>query len=136
MPDQQQRLLCAKLILEEALETINALGCYVTTDATGGKLEVGLDPDEPTLVLDDIIDGCCDTMVVTLGTLVACGVPDSPHMQEVLECNLAKFPGGIATVDKKTGKYLKPEGWKGPDHERVQRSVRRNIPASAPASEQ
>jgi hypothetical protein len=65
-----------------------------------------------------IIDGCCDTIYVTVGTLCAMGVPDLPHLDEVNRANNDKFPGGVAFLNE-DGKFLKPEGWTPPDHQHV-----------------
>jgi len=42
-------------------------------------------------VLKDIINGCCDVLVVTTGTLSACGVNDIRPVEIVDENNLDKF---------------------------------------------
>lgn len=116
-PDAQTRLLRARLILEEALETISALGCRIV--GIDGRrqvmnwLEVDL-TKEPSLL--EVIDGCCDLIYVATGCLVAFGVPDLPHLAEVCAANDRKFPGGVAITDPETGKFLKPAGWTGPDH--------------------
>ena len=113
MPDEKTRLLRAKLILEEAMETIDALGVTVYLDSEDGRWieyeDLFLDPDaEPDLV--EIADGCADISVVTTGTLVACGIPDRNLLELVDNNNLAKFgPGGYLRED---GKWIKP-----PDHE-------------------
>ncbi len=120
---ESKRLLDAKLILEEAMETIHALGFNVVQTI---GLEEGLLP-KLTLTYDlipngekpdieKIIDGCCDTIYVATGCLNRMCVPDTPHLQAVCVANNAKFPNGKATIDKVSGKYLKPVGWKPPDH--------------------
>lgn len=123
--------LRARLILEEALETIAALGVGVNVPyVSNGK------PDAITLRFDnldffpmgepnleEIIDGCCDLHYVEVGTLCACGVPDVPHMNIVNYANDAKFPGGKAVINPETGKFGKPPGWKAPNHETVRRET-------------
>lgn len=123
-PPADVRLLRARLILEEALETVNALGFNPrTTPHDGSQVDVSMNriyfEPQATASLADIIDGCCDTIYVATGTLCACGAPDLIHLTEVNRANDAKFPGGKATMCEKTGKYLKPEGWQPPDHETV-----------------
>ena len=110
MPSAEIRKLRASLILEEALETIAALGCYVgLTPADGFEIRLGV--NEPSM--EGIIDGCCDLSVVTIGTLSALGLPDVPFLHLVDENNLAKFgPGGYRRED---GKWVKPPGHKPPD---------------------
>jgi predicted HAD superfamily Cof-like phosphohydrolase len=112
-PGFDVRLLRCKLILEEALETIAALGFSVRLDLehfNGDNVDdvTGLiDFDEVnTLVCNDTItfdpaclefdmeqavDGCCDISVVTIGTMIALGVPDEPFLLEVDKANLRKF---------------------------------------------
>lgn len=87
LPSKEIRLLRAKLILEEALETIDALGVNISiTDISKDEyqdqckyLNIKDIEFEPQLAmhnnsLRDIADGCEDIKVVTEGTLVACGL--------------------------------------------------------------
>jgi predicted HAD superfamily Cof-like phosphohydrolase len=115
------RMLRARLILEESLETINALGFKIKPTETGFYNEIR-SMDDLRLVshgdapdLEGIIDGCCDVIYVATGTLLACGVPDVPHLDIVNRANNAKFPGGVATLNE-YGKFQKPAGWEPPDH--------------------
>lgn len=114
VPDLETRKLLAKLVLEEALETVTALGF------NGRIAHIELGPHDGELNLEDIIDGACDTIYVATGVLVACGAPDIPHLKEVCDANDRKFPNGEAVINSETGKYLKPPGWRGPDHSKVQ----------------
>jgi predicted HAD superfamily Cof-like phosphohydrolase len=116
IPGPVVRKLRAKIILEEALETIDGLGFNVVV--TGGHRIVTKDCIEfssdghvpPDLV--EIVDGCADMKVVTTGTLSACGVPDELIQLEVDINNLAKFgPGGYRRED---GKWMKPSDHKPP----------------------
>lgn len=109
MPDIEIRRRCASIILEEALETIAALGFEV------GECDLypRYAPD-----LSKAIDGACDVKFVCDGLLAAMGVPDVPHMAEVCRANREKFPNGTAII-REDGKYLKPEGWKGPSHDKI-----------------
>lgn len=115
IPDEATRLLRANLILEEALETIDALG-FCVVDALGDG-ELSIEEHGQPLNLEKIIDGCCDVHYVSIGTLWACGVPDVPHIEEVNRANNDKFPNGESTPHPSVaGKFGKPAGWKGPDH--------------------
>ena len=116
LPSLEIRKLRAKLILEEALEAINALGFNViasvspvgTSQDQLSLVEHGLGPD-----LVGIADGCADVSVVTIGTLSACGIGDEALLKLVDENNLAKFgPGGHRRED---GKWVKPPGHQPPD---------------------
>jgi predicted HAD superfamily Cof-like phosphohydrolase len=122
VPPLEERVLRAKLITEEALETVKALGFsprVFLKHAGAGSVPVELNdmifvPDrEPSL--EEIADGCADVMVVTTGTLIACGIPDLPLLKIVDENNLTKVgPGSKIRSD---GKVLKPEGYVGPQKE-------------------
>ena len=115
-PSEAVRLLRAKLILEEALETIN-LGLGVNI----------YNPDNFILKLSssfefriinpfnmvELIDGCCDLKVVTTGTLSACGIPDMPFQEEIDKNNLEKFNTGYKIRDD--GKIIKSPLHKAPD---------------------
>lgn len=123
IPSQQVRTLRAKLILEEALETLLALGVtklHVQVEQgilSPVQIEVGA--HAPTLGfggLEQIVDGCADLHYVTIGTLMACGVPDVEPCRRVQAANQAKFPNRTATLDPKTGKFLKPKDWVPPYH--------------------
>lgn len=116
MPDLETRRHLAKMIWEEALETVEALGFY-PSDEDFKVLDSNYGDGRPKH-LEDIIDGCCDTIFVATGAIVALGAPDWPHLLEVCAANNRKFPDGVATVDA-TGKYLKPSGWQPPNHQKI-----------------
>lgn len=102
VPCEEVRKLRAKLILEEAIETINGLG--FTVKAMSDAADISIVPSfasRPTSwqYMEQVIDGCVDTIYVATGTLAAYGVPDLPHIIEVNRANDAKFPGGKATLD-------------------------------------
>lgn len=166
VPDGKTRVLRAKLILEEALETVKALGVKVEfRPDEGGSMWSGSShviedlsrmrfssPGEGDL--EGICDGCADVIVVTTGTLIACGVKDEALQEEVDENNLKKFRhtcpecGSVSSKEadapvengvpaeawrkcrgcgrvyrsghrREDGKWVKPEGFKGPDVRRV-----------------
>lgn len=106
------RRLRAELILEEALETIRALGFELTTPTLKTVPE--------GFSLKDYwqaVDGCCDLRVVTTGTLIAMGIPDELVQLEVDMNNLAKFAPGYSW--REDGKLVKPPGHKPPELEKV-----------------
>jgi len=116
IPSAEVRKLRAKLILEEALETVRGLGFAVHMKGdreiegevfhpTTDDLDF-LDVFEPDLV--EIVDGCADISVVTTGTLIACGVPDEPVLEMVDYNNLMKFGPGHSY--REDGKLIKPPG--------------------------
>ena len=119
-PEARVRILRAKLILEEALETVEALGVGVRLE-TGDDAVAELTTPDSRLAfhingkvdLEGVVDGCADISVVTIGTLIAFGIDDEPVLEEVDRANLRKFgPGGYARED---GKWMKPPDWTPPD---------------------
>lgn len=114
MPSAPVRNLRANLILEEALETIAGLGYAVVQDENTGKLTI-VPFGEPNMV--EVVDGCADLSVVTIGTLSAFGVSDVSVLEEVDNANLRKFgPGSFRRGD---GKWIKPPDFVPPNIERV-----------------
>lgn len=114
IPDEATRILRARLILEECLETVEALGVRVTETKRGSIVEFEnliFEPyGEPDLV--EIADGCADISVVTIGTLSACGISDLPLLEEVDRNNLLKIEYG--RVNRETGKFEKPKNHPAP----------------------
>lgn len=109
IPSLEVRRLRAKLILEEALETIHAMNLhpylrrkhYEDSMIEDDSLAFWEDPKgQPNLL--EIADGCEDLKVVTEGTLVSCGLianktyPDyreklDPLFDEVMRSNWSKM---------------------------------------------
>lgn len=124
-PELRDNELRAKLIMEEAVETVAAMGFHVLADIrdplvftdaegeppySGGGIrahfdKVFMDPDFP-----EVIDGLCDLLYVTFGTAVAAGIDLDPFFNEVHATNMAKLAG----EKRADGKQLKPEGWRPP----------------------
>lgn len=131
IPDEATRLLRARLLLEETLETIQALGFTVMIPVSGPcVIGVNTEPDVIYYAvsmdnaefednyhsnLEGIIDGACDVQYVAVGTMLCCGAPDELHMNEVNRANNAKFPNGEA-ITNEHGKFQKPKGWQPPNH--------------------
>ncbi len=110
VPSLEVRQLRAKLILEEALETIEALGIlptWVSRSYGGMRIPIHADLLKRTLEADGIAirfddtgeeidlvaiaDGCADLHVVTIGTEVACGLNAEKNFNEVLRSNDSKM---------------------------------------------
>lgn len=109
IPSTEIRRLRAELILEEALETIEALG-YILINGEHGRY--ALKPNANVFELEPIVDGCVDLSVVTIGTLSACGVQDDPMLRLVDDNNLDKIKRGYRGP---SGKWMKPADHKPPD---------------------
>lgn len=115
LPSLQVRELRAKLILEEALETIEALGFDVCSDTNVARVTMKtcwLAPNHNEDLVE-IIDGLCDISVVNTGTASAIGVPLEPFLEEVDANNLAKFGPGHSI--REDGKLVKPPGHQPPN---------------------
>lgn len=67
--------------------------------------------------MGDIAQECVDLLYVTIGTMVALGLPLDPFWTAVHSANMRKSPSGPR--DKPT----KPEGWRKPDCEGIVRSL-------------
>lgn len=118
VPDLDTRRLRAMLILEEALETVEALGIDLLVEIT--RTDDMLDMDNFQFMesddgpdLEEIADGCADISVVTTGTLIACGIRDAPLLEEVDRSNLSKFGPGHSFNE--AGKLIKPDDFEEPD---------------------
>jgi predicted HAD superfamily Cof-like phosphohydrolase len=127
VPPYSTRELLARLILEEAMETVEALGVKVISNE-GFPINKNqwtfVEKQTPNGVdLMDVIDGCCDTIYVATGCLVACGIPDNMHLDLVAKSNMEKLGKdfGPPPFNPATGKYGKPEGWKPPPHDMVKK---------------
>lgn len=104
VPSTEVRILRAKLIYEEAMETIEALG---VDHILGQFIDAGEEHYDPVKVLD----GVGDTSVVSVGTLIACGLYGVyPEALERIDINnLSKV--GQGAVWREDGKLLKPPGY-------------------------
>ena len=112
VPPEEVRYLRARLILEEAIETIEGLGFRIETP----KIVPGDTPPD----LEKIIDGCVDTHYVCVGTILSVGANDLVHTREVCRANDAKFPGGVGVPHPHIkGKFGKPIGWEPPNHRKI-----------------
>ena len=113
VPDEATRVLRAKLIVEEALETVRALGVRVRAGSHSFDMDTLAFEAAYSVDIEGVADGCADISVVTIGTLVAFGIDDECLLEEVDRANLRKFgPGAHVRED---GKWMKPPDWTPPD---------------------
>lgn len=129
IPSIEIRKLRAKLILEEALETVWALGFEVfpglgrrDVNLTKTHLDFVESPLGP-MTLADIADGCSDLSVVNYGTLVACGL--------VKDYGAAKFSDGEipCDIDPLFDEVMKSNWSKMWTRDEVQKEFNRDIGA-------
>jgi predicted HAD superfamily Cof-like phosphohydrolase len=103
--DSIERELTAKLVLEEALEFVEALG--FTVNLSNG--EINLHGELPTNLVE-AVDAIGDILVVTYGAANRLGIRAYPIFQEVQRSNMSKVgPDGKIIRRKGDGKVLKPE---------------------------
>lgn len=117
IPSLEIRTLRAKLVLEEALETVNALGLEAHSDWE--LLDSDLIKFSPIKEGPDLIklaDGCADIKVVTVGTEIACGINGKPIFEEVMRSNMTKFIDGHMRED---GKWQKGPSYEPPNLEPI-----------------
>ena len=115
LPDPATLLLRARLVFEEALEFVEACGCFVTENPdAAGEFSVIADPfGEPNLV--EYADATGDLKVVVYGADLAAGIPAYDIYEEITRSNLSKvWPDG--TIHKREdGKVLKPDTYSPAD---------------------
>lgn len=120
IPSLDIRKLRAALLLEEALETIAAMGLSVSLDM------VALESGDHTLEMEhvhfvesgipnlkEVLDGCADVQVVTYGLCAAHGIALQPGFEEIAGNNLLKFAPGHSFNER--GKLCKPSNHPLPD---------------------
>ena len=135
IPSALVRERAARILLEEIIETLDALGMKLMFRSNAlptlsfdswteldvkipGNFQVEDDPNRQCRLLD-VVDGCTDITVSTTGLLSAMGVCEEPIQLQTNYANLDKFgPGGKRRED---GKWMKPPDWQPPDHEAILR---------------
>ena len=123
---QEERVLRARLILEEALETVVlGLGIQIGVRDRDGFVQIDRPENggkfleqftlNPVWDLDmvEFVDGVMELNVVGLGGLVAAGLPDAALRREVDTKNLLKIAHGH--TDSETGKFIKPKDHPAPN---------------------
>lgn len=131
IPSVDVRLLRARLIMEEALETIEALGVTMSVNPDpGGSMWSDRDIDvrmlDASFKAHEVFDlahvakELADLEVVTTGTFVACGIHDRPVLEAVDRNNLDKVERGTFRED---GKLIKHPDHQPPDIAAVLRKL-------------
>lgn len=69
--------------------------------------------------LDEVVDALVDIVYVTKGTAVMMGLQWGNHFDEVHYCNQNKERGLNKKRPELPYDFIKPTGWKGPNHEAI-----------------
>lgn len=113
---EDERLLRARLVLEEAIEFVTAMGCVAITsghDQVGLDTEVLLGPGK-SIDLVEATDALADLVVVVKGSALTLGVPLDDAFDVVHETNMAKMGPDGRPIRDGGGKVIKPAGWQPP----------------------
>ncbi len=100
------RILRAKLILEETVEFIDALGLRLSWKKNNVILKQVKEPD-----LVKIADAIADLEVINKGSAVAFGIDSEKFFNLVMDNNMTKLVNG-KPLKRADGKILKPDGYK------------------------
>ena len=72
--------------------------------------------DQVHEIVAEMLDGCIDLVVVTIGFMHSMGFPTEAAWREVMQSNLSKIDPETGLVKRREdGKVLKPPGYKPPD---------------------
>lgn len=117
----EERILRVRLVIEEALEFAEAMGCVVLNKYQ----EVSIDVDDftiennyfrPTINLVEAADALGDLIYVTKGSAHTLGVPIDDISGIIHHANMEKLdPTTGKPINDVHGKVIKPEGWVAPD---------------------
>jgi predicted HAD superfamily Cof-like phosphohydrolase len=132
---EAERVIRARLILEETLETI-VLGLGVQVGVRGLHDVVQISRPEnggkfmEQFVLNaeweydpvEFVDGVVDIHVVSRGSLIAAGIPDEAFQEEVDDNNLLKIANGHLNEH---GKLVKPVGHPAPNISGILEAVKK-----------
>jgi len=132
IPPENERALWARLILEEAIEAINALGFNIHQEVelfgASDSFEVGISglrdgtldlSSAGDVDLSEIAKECADLSVVAMLPLSSCGIAARPILEAVDQNNFEKADTG--STDPKTGKFVKHPDHPKPDIEEILR---------------
>ncbi len=116
VPQDDRVRFRARLIAEEALETIAALfsdgkGYQSAFDRIGFALSSFIKEAPVKVDMVAFADGCADLDYVTEGARQEFGIDGAPIAAEVHRSNMAKVGGPM----REDGKVMKPPGWTPPD---------------------
>lgn len=113
VPEEAIVRLRARLIAEEAFETLRALLPHAHLSHLQDLVMRQIDDSALSNRWVDMVglaDGCADLDYVVEGTRIAFGIHGVPIANRVHLANMSKLGGPIVE-----GKQMKPEGWQPPD---------------------
>jgi hypothetical protein len=113
VPTSDERTLRARLIYEEAMETIEALGIEVWSSVNNAKINpLFINMGDVHYSPKEVLDGVADLAVVANGTLLCCGLYEvfPEALKRIDENNWSKVKDGV--IRNADGKYQKPPGYK------------------------
>lgn len=120
-PDHEMIMFRIKFLVEELMETADALGWQIIIDRNGG---VGVFAQDPAAIQNpnhaEAFDGLLDLVVVAMGTAHILGYPWQAGWNRVQAANMSKVRAKADGSDSKRGTgydIVKPEGFKPPDIE-------------------
>jgi predicted HAD superfamily Cof-like phosphohydrolase len=119
LPDEKTRVLRARLIYEEAMETVRALGCDLVARGHDGEdvsASFSIEAGDHPVDMVGIADGCADILVVTHGCALACGIDIYPVFNEVHRSNMSKLWTNEETGEKEVRKREDGKVLKSPDY--------------------
>lgn len=115
-----ERTRCARLILEETLETIRD-GLCLDVEPAELSLQTAADVElwerEPRTDNRELADGIADALYVLLCAANAAGIDAARAFREAHRSNMSKFDGGHR--DEKTGKWIKGPNYSPADFDTV-----------------
>jgi predicted HAD superfamily Cof-like phosphohydrolase len=119
VPPKERIELCAALIIEEAIEVLEAMGARPTTiellKLVAKDAVMSIDP--ALVVMKDVADGLGDCDYVNEWSRCEFGIHGEPVADEIQRTNMEKFgPGSSFSA---AGKVQKPPGWKPPNIQAV-----------------
>lgn len=115
IPDEA-RVLWVRMLLSEALEFADAMGCVVTTPGHDlvekATFDVGLDTvNRRGIDLVEAADALADVLLVDKAAALTLGIPIDQATEIVHVTNMAKLGPDGQPTRRSDGKVIKPDGW-------------------------
>jgi predicted HAD superfamily Cof-like phosphohydrolase len=118
VPDAKMILAQARLVFEETMELLEAVGVKVFVANAGEvdrhDIELEFDPKRKINIVE-VAKEAADVSVVTIGMLSEFGIADTPVLEEVDANNLGKFDPASGGYLDENRKWRKPANYPKPD---------------------